>query len=64
MAEQKQKRTRRTPEAKAAEIDKKIEKLLQDKENLFKPAKVKKIIEEASKKYSVEEIAKRLEIEI
>ena len=39
-------------------------KLQAEKETLLKPAKIQKIVEAASEKYSVEEIAQRLEIEL
>ena len=59
----KQKRTR-SPEAKIKSIDAQIQKLQAEKETLLKPAKIQKIVEAASEKYSVEEIAQRLEIEL
>ena len=58
------KKRSRSPEAKIKSIDAQIQKLQAEKEALLKPAKIQLILEEASKKYSVEEIAQRLEIEI
>ena len=58
------KKRSRSPEAKIKSIDAQIQKLQAEKEALLKPAKIQLILGEASKKYSVEEIAQRLEIEI
>lgn len=58
-----QKRTR-SPEAKLKAIDAQIKKLQAEREELLKPAKLQQIMESASEKYSIEEIAQRLEIEI
>lgn len=54
----------RSPEARIRSIDAKIQKLQAEKEYILKTAKIQKIIEAATKKYSVEEIAKNLEIEL
>lgn len=58
-----QKRTR-SPEAKLKSIDAQIQKLQAEREELLKPAKLQQIMKSASEKYSIEEIAQRLEIEI
>ena len=49
MAEEKAKRARRTVEDRIAEIDAKIAALEAKKQELLRPAKMKKIIEEAVK---------------
>lgn len=59
------KRTRRTdPEKRIAAIDKQIAKLQAEKEELLKPIRAKKVLEEAVKTMSAEEIAEKLGIEI
>ena len=59
------KRTRRTdPEKRIATIDKQIAKLQAEKEALLKPIQAKKILEEAAKTMSPEEIAEKLGISI
>ena len=64
MAEEKAKRSRRTVEDKIAEIDTKIAALEAKKQELLRPAKMKKIIEEASANMTPEEIAERLGVEL
>ncbi len=66
MDEQKKPRQKRTrsPEAKLKSIDAQIKKLQAEREELLKPAKLQTIMQAAAEKYSIEEIAQRLEIEI
>lgn len=68
MAEEKSKTTKRnyrkSPEARIKEIDDQIVKLQAKKEDLIKPMQIKKIIDEASKKFTIEEIASRLEVNL
>ena len=59
MAEEKAKRARRTVEDRIAEIDAKIAALEAKKQELLRPAKMKKIIEEASANMTPEEMAER-----
>ena len=59
------KRTRKTDPAKRiAAIDKQIAKLQAEKEELMKPIRAKKILEEAAKTMSAEEIAEKLGIDL
>lgn len=59
------KRTRRIdPEKRIAAIDKQIAKLQAEKEELLEPIRAKKVLEEAVKTMSAEEIAEKLGIEI
>lgn len=51
MAEEKAKRARRTVEDRIAEIDAKIAALEAKKQELLRPAKMKKIIEEAFRQH-------------
>ena len=60
MAEEKAKRARRTVEDKIAEIDAKIATLEAKKQELLRPAKMKKIIEEASANMTPEKWLKNL----
>ena len=64
MAEEKAKRARRTVEDKIAEIDAKIATLEAKKQELLRPAKMKKIIEEASANMTREEMAEKLGIKL
>ena len=64
MAEEKAKRARRTVEDKIAEIDAKIATLEAKKQELLRPAKMKKIIEEASANMTPEEMAEKLGIKL
>lgn len=54
----------RSPEAKLKSIDRQIQKLQAEREELLKPAKLQSLMEAAAEKYSFDEIAQRLEIEI
>lgn len=58
-----QKRTR-SPEARIKSIEKQIQKLQAERDELLRPLQLQKIIESATEKYSTEEIAQRLEIEL
>lgn len=60
----KAKRARRTVEDKIAEIDAKIATLEAKKQELLRPAKMKKIIEEASANMTPEEMAEKLGIKL
>ena len=64
MAEEKIKRPRKTVEDKIAEIDKKIAVLEAKKEELIRPAKMKKIMEEAFATMTPEEIAEKLGVKM
>ena len=64
MAEEKAKRARRTVEDRIAEIDAKIAALEAKKQELLRPAKMKKIIEEASANMTPEEMAEKLGVKL
>ena len=64
MAEEKAKRARRTVEDRIAEIAAKIAALEAKKQELLRPAKMKKIIEEASASMTPEEMAEKLGIKL
>ena len=60
----KAKRARRTVEDRIAEIDAKIAALEAKKQELLRPAKMKKIIEEASANMTPEEMAEKLGVKL
>lgn len=64
MSEEKVRRPRRTVEDRIAEIDRKIADLEAKKEELLRPAKMKKIIEAAAENMTPEEIAEKLGVEL
>lgn len=60
----KTRRSRRTPEQKAAAIDAKIAKLQEEKEKILEPVRKRELLEKASATMSLEEIAEKLGIEL
>lgn len=62
--EKKVTRTRRTPEKRIADIDAKIAKLEEEKAKILEPIKRKELLEKAAASMSLEEMSKKLGIEL
>lgn len=58
------KKRTRSPEARLKSIDAQIAKLQAEREELLKPAKLEKIMEVAAERFSIEEIANRLDVDV